>query len=81
MGDALSVLTAIHLVEKQGNGYIWTGNRKSKNTSEITDLKNEVNRMKSILESKRKLYVALQKKVRDFKEYAFLGNGITSIIK
>ena len=67
MGDALSVLTAIHLVEKQGHGYIWTGNRKSKNTSEITDLKNEVNRMKSLLESKRKLYVALQKKVRDFK--------------
>lgn len=63
VGDALSVLAAIRLVEKQGNGYIWTGNRSSSNTNEINNLRREVEEMKRILNEKQNQYKALQDKV------------------
>lgn len=63
VGDALSVLTAIRLVEKQGNGYIWTGNRPCGNTNEISNLRREVEEMKRILNEKQNQYKALQDKV------------------
>ena len=33
VGDALSVLKAIHLVEKEGSSYVWIGTKKNSSSS------------------------------------------------
>ena len=51
MGDALSVLTAINMVRKDGNEYVWVEKSQEKMSlfREIEELKLEVERKKQYL--------------------------------
>lgn len=75
VGDALSVLTAINLVEKHANGYVWIGDNDKR--EEMATLHNEIEELQNKLILKQQQLKSLQLKVEMESVKSFLGIGIT----